>query len=153
MSKILSYLGSKLRTPAITAARKLLEQNLALQDWTHVLFLRQDADDEWVFDIPFAGISDEPFVDGIPEIIEDYLLKSKLLSTAQKYGVTVLFSGAKRKPKEFGHGTYFKLTKLHTENGGCWYKDNISGFEGWLCPNLYQYFASSPQQIHVCIRG
>jgi hypothetical protein len=131
-----------------------MDKNLSKKSWTHVIFMRwHKSYQEWCFDIPIVGIEDEPFVEGIPEIIEYHLGKSNKTTSAKKKGVTVLFSGAATKPKEFTSGTYFKLVKTKEENGGSWYKEPVSRYEGWLCPNLYQFFAKAPKQIHVCIRS
>ncbi len=139
--------------PTVTKMRELVAKNLASRDWTHILYLRYSKKyEEWVFDIPQAGITDEPFVEGIPEIIEYHLDKAGKLDLAQSVGVPVLFTGAAKKPTGFSVGTNITLNALKEEHGGCWYKDKVSGMEGWLCPNLYQYFATSPDRIHICIR-
>jgi len=137
-----------------SSIRSIMDKNLSKKSWTHVIFMRwHKSYQEWCFDIPIVGIEDEPFVEGIPEIIEYHLGKSNKTSSAKKTGVTVLFSGAATKPKEFTNGNYFKLVKTKEENGGGWYKEPVSRYEGWLCPNLYQFFAKAPKQIHVCIRS
>lgn len=134
--------------------KKLIHFNLSRKDWTHVIFMRwHKLFQQWCFDIPIVGIEDEPFVSGIPEIIDHHLAKKKKLTSARDNGINVLFSGAPTKPKNFKLGHYFKLVKLHEENGGCWYRDTTSKMEGWLCPNLFQFFATAPKQIHVCIRS
>lgn len=137
-----------------TYIKSLINKNLAKKNWIHTIFLRWNKISKvWCFDIPIIGLVDEPFVKGVPEIIENNLIKINKLKEAQDYGVTVLFSNSSVKPAEFKQGHYFKLYKMHEENGGCWYKDGNSGFEGWLCPNLFQFFATTPKQIHVCIRS
>lgn len=133
---------------------KLISNNLSKKAWTHIIFLRWDKPGKtWCFDMPILGIVDEPFVQGMPEIIENQLIESNKLKEAQAYGVSVLFSGQKTKPKEFKHGHYCKLEKIHEEDGGCWYKDSSNGFEGWLCPQLFKFFSQAPEQIHICIRS
>lgn len=153
---LLTKLGLTIQKPCDinSSIRSVIDKNLSKKSWTHVIFMRWHKTwQEWCFDIPIVGIVDEPFVEGIPDIIDYHLEISKKLTTAKKTGVSILFSGATTKPKEFTHGTYLKLVKTKEENGGGWYKESVSGLEGWLCPNLYQLFAKAPKQIHVCIRS
>ncbi len=132
----------------------IIKNNLSRNKWIHIVYLRWHKKDKcWVFDIPFAGIIDEPFVDGMPELIEHHLKRVKgKLEHAKKYGVCVLFTEAKLKPAEFADGIYAKLARREEDNGGCWYWDAQAKKHGWLCPNLYQYFTSPPKQIHFCLR-
>jgi hypothetical protein len=133
--------------------KSLVSKNLSRKDWIHVMFLRWNSiKTDWCFDIPVMGIEDEPFVSGMEDIIDKQLIKADKLAAAKKHGICVLFSGGSVKPKAFSHGHYFSLTRQRQDNGGCWYKEPESGYEGWLCPNLYQYFASPPNTIHICIR-
>jgi hypothetical protein len=137
----------------VETIKALVAANLGKKDWTHIIFLRwQEKQDAWCFDIPIVGIEDEPFVSGMPEIIEHHLIRAEKLDVARTHGVSVLFSGAASKPAAFELGNYFHLVKVKEENNGCWYRDPSTGFEGWLCPNLYQFFAAPPNTLHICIR-
>jgi len=134
--------------------KRLIKSNLSISKWIHIVYLRWlKKEKAWVFDIPFAGIVNEPFGDGMPELIEHHLNRRKgKLAHAKKYGVCVLFSHVSVKPSEFSDGIYTKLTSREEDNGGCWYWDVIAKKYGWLCPNLHQFFTSPPQQIHFCLR-
>ena len=97
--------------------------------------------DTWVFDDENVGLFREPFVVGIPEIIEaamkaEGIAGSKLL---------LHFSGA-----QFP-GCKKKLTWIREEFGGNWYKDE-AGREGWLCPALFKYFDEAPAEIYADFR-
>ena len=153
---ILKSLGLKIKSAigVSEVIKNLINFNLSKKAWTHVIFMRWNKEfKQWCFDIPILGIEDEPFVSGIPEIIDYHLSRGNKLKGAKENGTSVLFSGDKNKPKNFSVGHYFKLVKLQEENGGCWYRDPTSKMEGWLCPNLFQFFATAPKQIHICIRG
>lgn len=130
-----------------------IKSNLGRKQWIHSVFLRwHQGENTWCFDIPFAGIIDEPFVDGIPELIEFHLNRKGKLKEAKKTGICVLFSGTTKKPDCFKNGIYAKLQRREEDNGGCWYWDAAAKAHGWLCPNLYQFFARPPRQVHFCIR-
>ena len=92
----------------------------------------------WVFDDPAAGLVREPFVCGIPEMIE--LLVADI-STAES-GFKLLFSG-----QPFP-GFQFELTRLREEIGGHWYS-LAREQEGWLCPALFKYFDEAPENLYV----
>ncbi len=133
--------------------KDIVRKNLGRKDWVHVIFLRWNTyTSSWCFDIPVMGIENEPFVSGMDDIIDKQLLGAKKLDKAKKRGICVLFSGAFSKPENFEHGYYFNIKKQKEDNGGCWYCEPKSKYEGWLCPNLYQFFAKAPETIHICIR-
>lgn len=93
----------------------------------------------WVFDDPATGLVREPFVAGIPEII-DYLVKD--IPEAEN-GFRMLFSG-----KPFP-GYMMKVTWRRAEMGGNWYYSEELDMEGWLCPALSKYFKKAPKEIYV----
>jgi hypothetical protein len=95
----------------------------------------------WVFDDPAAGLVREPFVAGIPEMI-DHLVAD--IPSAQR-GFRVLFS-AQPFP---GHQK--KLTWLRADDAGTgnWYRLEDPPMEGWLCPSLFKYFAKAPPELYV----
>jgi hypothetical protein len=33
--------------------------------------------------------------------------------------------------------------------GGNWYRADVPPSEGWLCPALFRYFETAPQEIYV----
>lgn len=93
----------------------------------------------WVFDDPGRGLYKEPFVAGIPELI-DKLVKD--IPNADK-GFRLLFS-AKPFPE---HMT--KLVWKRKEAGGNWYYSEEYKMEGWLCPALLKYFRRPPKEIYA----
>jgi hypothetical protein len=92
---------------------------------------------EWVFDDPDKGLKKEPFVAGIPEMIEAIVDGEKTF--------TVRFS-----KKDFV-GSQVKLTRTTKERGGAWYSMIYDGkeFEGWLCPALLKYFSTHPKNLFL----
>ena len=95
--------------------------------------------DTWVFDDESAGLDKEPFVQGIPEMI-DYLVKD--IPNARS-GFVLLFSS-----QPFA-GYQVEITRVREEYGGYWYKAKDEGAEGWLCPALFRYFETAPQSLYI----
>jgi hypothetical protein len=93
----------------------------------------------WVFDDPAADLVQEPFVNGIPEMIDD--LVQSIPDAAS--GFRMLFS-----PAPFP-GFQRKLTWVREEMGGNWYQADHPPIEGWLCPALFKYFAEAPRELYV----
>lgn len=92
----------------------------------------------WVFDDEIAGLVQEPFVSGVPEMI-DVLVKD--LKSVDE-GFKLLFS-----PQPFP-GYQAELIWLREEYNGNWYRWEEKNMEGWLCPALFKYFNLPPQQIY-----
>jgi hypothetical protein len=95
--------------------------------------------DTWVFDDPSLGLDKEPFVQGIPEMI-DVLVKD--IPNARS-GFVLLFSS-----QPFA-GYQAELTLVREEFGGHWYKAKDYGAEGWLCPALFRYFDAAPESLYI----
>lgn len=93
----------------------------------------------WMFDDATANLLREPFVCGIPEII-DHLVRD--IPNARD-GFKLIFS-AQPFP-----GFQEKLTWVRPEYGGSWYKIERLDLEGWLCPALFKYFSAAPPEIYV----
>jgi hypothetical protein len=93
----------------------------------------------WVFDDPAAGLRREPFVAGVPEMI-DVLVKG--VPDAEK-GFRLLFS-AHPFP---GHQK--KLTWSRGDMGGNYYRLDDPPMEGWICPALFRYYDAPPKEIYV----
>ena len=89
----------------------------------------------WVFDDPRVGLEKEPFVSGMPEIID---LAVRDIPDAGN-GFTLMFS-ANPFP-----GATVELEWVREEMGGNWYRWN--GLEGWLCPALFRYFETAPPKL------
>lgn len=93
----------------------------------------------WVFDDPATGLRQEPFVEGVPEMI-DHLVAD--IPDARK-GFRLLFSTAPFP------GFQRKLTRLREEFDGWWYSSDEPEAEGWLCPAMFRYFDEAPEEIYV----
>jgi hypothetical protein len=91
----------------------------------------------WVFDDPCVGLEREPFVAGVPEIID---LAVRDIPNAEA-GFTLLFS-AHPFP-----GATVALEWVREEVGGHWYR--AGDREGWLCPALFHYFPAPPPRIYA----
>jgi hypothetical protein len=97
----------------------------------------------WVFDDPTVGLVREPFVSGVPEMIDDAV---RDLPEA-KLGFLALFSASPFP------GAQLTLQRLREEMGGWWYGQPDTGREGWLCPALFRYFQEAPAHLYVQVKA
>src|SRR3954471_14321374 len=88
----------------------------------------------WVFDDPAVGLVREPFVAGVPAMIER---GTKDIPDAER-GFLAVFSA------DFFPDATIVLEKVRPEGGGTVYRWAESGQEGWLCPALFRYFETAP---------
>jgi hypothetical protein len=93
----------------------------------------------WVFDDAAVNLVQEPFVSGIPEMIDD--LVADIPNAHQ--GFRMIFSAGPFP------GYQRKLTRLREEFGGNWYRADEPPMEGWLCPALFKYYDEAPETIYV----
>jgi hypothetical protein len=93
----------------------------------------------WVFDDKSAGLTREPFVAGVPEMI-DVLVKD--IPNA-KDGFRLTFS-AKAFP-----GHEYKLIWLRGDQTGNFYKLDNPPMEGWICPAMFRYYSEAPKELYV----
>lgn len=93
----------------------------------------------WVFDDASAGLVKEPFVAGVPEMI-DVLVNE--IPNADK-GFRLLFS-AQPFP---GHQK--KLTWLRGDSDGNFYSLDDPPMEGWICPAMFKYYSTAPKHLYV----
>jgi hypothetical protein len=93
----------------------------------------------WVFDDDAVGLVREPFVAGVPEMI-DVLVRD--IPDARK-GFRLLFSGGPFP------GCQKKFTHVRGDIGGNWYRCDDPAMEGWLCPALFKYFEKAPEVIYA----
>ena len=92
----------------------------------------------WAFDDDTRGLKREPFVFGIPEIIEKFTGEiPQAESGFNLYFATRPFPGY-----------HAKLVWLREECDGNWYQLDGSGDEGWLCPALLKFFETAPSEIY-----
>lgn len=93
----------------------------------------------WVFDDPAVDLVQEPFVSGVPEMMDDLVSD---IPDARR-GFRLLFSAGPF--PDFQR----KLTRLREEFDGWWYAAEEPRLEGWLCPALFRYFDEAPEEIYV----
>jgi hypothetical protein len=93
----------------------------------------------WVFDDERVGLIQEPFVMGIPAMIDAVVAN---IPSAED-GFRLLFS-AKPFP-----GFQEELVWVRAEYEGNWYRRRKGEAEGWLCPALLKYFDKAPERIYV----
>src|SRR3954467_7244364 len=93
----------------------------------------------WVFDDERVGLRQEPFVSGIPQMIDELV---KDIPSGRK-GFRLLFS------TEPFPGFQRKATWVRQEFGGNWYRTDDPPAEGWLCPALFRYFERAPATLYV----
>lgn len=91
----------------------------------------------WVFDDERAGLVREPFVSGIPEMIDTIV--AQLPNSEQ--GFRLIFSD-----RPFP-GYQMRLDWLREDLGGNWYRWVEREMEGWLCPALFKYFEHAPATL------
>jgi hypothetical protein len=93
----------------------------------------------WAFDDAAAGLVMEPFVSGVPEMIEHW---TKGIPDAEN-GFVLLFSATPFPSFQA------ELVRVREEFGGQWYRDTVTGMEGWLCPALHKYFDAAPERLYL----
>ena len=94
----------------------------------------------WVFDDPDVGLIREPFVSGVPEMINEIV---RDIPDARE-GFRLTFSASPFP------GYQVRLIWVREEYGGNWYRiDDESEMEGWLCPALFEYFEQAPESIYI----
>ncbi len=102
-----------------------------------VIFPYRDQD-TWVFDDKTVGLVREPFISGIPEMI-DILVND--IPDAVK-GFRLLFA-ANSFP-----GYQAELVRIREEYTGYWYRWELENREGWLCPAMFKYFSEAPPKLY-----
>ena len=95
--------------------------------------------DTWVFDDDSVGLDKEPFVAGIPEMIDE-LVKD---IPGARGGFRLLFSSVPFP------GHQLAVRWVREDSGGNWYSIDGRSGEGWLCPALLRYFETAPETIYV----
>ena len=98
----------------------------------------------WVFDDASTNLVREPFVAGIPEIIDAEIRRSGIPMERAEAGFNLIFS------KNPFPGSQVTLQRLHEESGGNWYEvEGDSSRKGWLCPALFRYFETAPDRLYA----
>lgn len=93
----------------------------------------------WVFDDSSAGLVREPFVAGVPEMID--LLVADIPDARD--GFRLLFSA-----KPFPNYQK-KLTWLRGDMQGNYYQLDEPPMEGWICPAMFKYYEKPPPELYV----
>ncbi len=93
----------------------------------------------WVFDDETVGLTKEPFVGGIPELMDKMV---EDIPDAEN-GFRLLFSA-----QEFPDYSHH-LTWTRGDHSGNWYYSKEYKKEGWLCPGLFKYYKKAPMDIYV----
>lgn len=93
----------------------------------------------WVFDDPRFGLVREPFVAGVPEMID--ALVADLPHADDGFRLT--FSS-----RPFP-GFQQKLTWVRGDMDGNYYKIDDPPMEGWLCPAMFKYYDKPPAELYV----
>jgi len=93
----------------------------------------------WVFDDESAGLKMEPFIENIPDMINDLV---KDIPYARR-GFRLYFSAS-----QFP-GYQVELEWVRKEYDGNWYRIKGQTLEGWLCPAMFKYFDVAPKSIFV----
>ena len=97
----------------------------------------------WVFDDEITDLVKEPFVAGMPEMIERLIEKNDVKDA--KDGFSLTFS------KDAFPSMDMSIRKISDEHGGSWYSWDEEDMKGWLCPALLKYFETAPDSIFVKI--
>lgn len=103
--------------------------------------------DLWVFDDARVGLVREPFVQGVPEILESLLKRKRIPLAEAARGFSLTFAA-----------THFQQADtiadwVSEENGGNWYETREDKRRGWLCPALYRYFPEAPPTLWVSVES
>jgi hypothetical protein len=93
---------------------------------------------DWVFDDESVGLKREPFVFGVPEMI-DLFVKD---IPGAKHGFRLCFS-----THPFP-GYTAELDWVRGDYEGNWYRWEKHGLEGWLCPAMFKYFEAAPSKVY-----
>jgi len=103
-------------------------------------------DGVWAFDDAQKGLLREAFVAGADTLIELVATRTGIPSTDFERGITLYFS-AKAFP-----GAQLRVERTREHLGGNWYYSPEYQFEGWLCPALFKYFETAPEEIHFLVK-
>ena len=97
----------------------------------------------WVFDDDQTGLVREPFVAGVPEILEALLVQQGIPVAEADKGFRLIFSAIPFP------GHQLSARRVGEEGGGNWYEESVSKARGWLCPALFRYFDTAPDDLYV----
>ncbi len=101
----------------------------------------------WVFDNAQTGLVREAFVAGVPEILEALLEKQGIPLREAEKGFRLIFSAIPFP------GHQLSARRVGEEASGTWYEESATKAWGWLCPALFRYFATAPDDLYVRVEG
>jgi hypothetical protein len=93
----------------------------------------------WVFDDARFGLVREPFVAGVPKMID--VLVADILDAQNGFRLTFSANPFPEFQK--------KLTWVRGDMGGNYYKIDDPPMEGWLCPAMFKYYDKAPPELYV----
>ena len=93
----------------------------------------------WAFDEPRLGLHREPFVQGIPQIID----RAVAWLPGSDKSVRLTFS------QQAFPGAQLRLDRRQEQDGGNWYHCAEYNMDGWLCPALFKFFPRAPAHLYV----
>ena len=93
----------------------------------------------WVFDDDSLDLEREPFIGGVPEMIDELVDE---IPNAEN-GFRLYFSHA-----EFPE-YQARIDWIKADMDGNWYRWKEKELEGWLCPALLKYYPKPPSSIYV----
>jgi hypothetical protein len=93
----------------------------------------------WVFDDPRVGLVREPFVAGVPELIDDLVA-----------GIPGATNGFRLTFSARPFPSYQKkLIWLRGDSVGNYYRMDGSEKQGWICPAMFHYYQTPPKELYV----
>ncbi len=114
-------------------------ESLALPEQTVMTIAPYWYNGTWVFDDAGTGLQREPFVQGVPAMVNELV---KDIPNARA-GFRASFS-AQPFP-----GYQKKLLWVRAQDGGNVYRAEDPPLEGWFCPALFRYFKAAPPVLYV----
>jgi uncharacterized protein DUF6717 len=97
------------------------------------------ANGTWVFDDERYGLVREPFVAGVPEMID--ALVADIPRATQGFRLTFSANPFPTYQK--------KLVWLRGGTQGNYYRLDDPPMEGWICPALFRYYEKPPAELYV----
>lgn len=104
------------------------------------LVLRWDGT-TWVYSDDVHDVVDEPFVMGVPEMI-DKLRQAEGIALHPRPPFKLLFS-----LEDFPDAHHLELGT--EDSGGVWVKSHAFEMAGWCCAHIHDYFKPLPRHLHA----
>jgi len=95
----------------------------------------------WVFNDEIRNLVEEPFVFGMPQIID------KMVGDRNVHEFTMIFS----RNELPDYDLVLEKRTDRPETIGAWYQCEKLGMSGWLCPALNLYYRVPPDKIYIKI--